>query len=55
MLGAQLDATLKECPEGVSVWEQLLACCVFSLEDLFNDFHCFFFSAFQLVCIASLL
>ena len=43
VLGAQLDPTLKVCP-GVCLCENgFLHVAFSSLEDLHNDFHCFFF------------
>ena len=48
MEGAQLDATCKECFGGASICENSFLHAVFSsLNDLLNDFHCFF-SVFQL-------
>ena len=43
MVGAQLDATFKECFGGENGFLHVVFS---SLEDLLNDFHCFF-SAFQ--------
>ena len=43
MVGAQQDATFKECFGGVSICENSFLHAAFSsLEDLLNDFHCFF-------------
>ena len=57
MVGAQQDATFKECFGGVSICENSFLHAAFSsLEDLLNDFHCFFLlSNWAEVCAISLM